>query len=177
MTATLIVGVIAGVVANSGTVYTWEKTFEVKKQEIKCRIMVGDCRVVGCPVKVWVCLRLGGCCWCEWKDARDDCCKEWKDKWDDDLDGHCGDECDANHVDLCEDGSQVNGTYSVQLYWWNSTAEDWEHVMYLQEETNLTLTCFGHVETYTFVPMWEGEYKVVVTFAVDSEVYNFTSED
>lgn len=148
-------------IANSGTVYTWEKTFEVKKPEIKCRIEVGDHRVVGAPVKVWVCLRLGDGYWAEWKDEYDD---------------H-RDECVDHHEDHWEDGPYVNGTYSVHLYWWNSTTEDWQHVMHLQEETNLTLTCYRHVETYTFVPMWEGKYKVVVTFAVDSEVYNFTNED
>ncbi len=168
LAATLIAGVVATALATSGTIYTWEKTFEVKKPEIECEIEVGDNRIVGCPVKVWVCLKLEDCCWEDWKEEwKDDwkcrCHDDWEDECDDDKDWEC----------CCH----VNGTYSVHLYWFNETSEEWEHVKHLQEEIEITLTCFKHIETYTFIPKWEGEYKVVVTFAVDSEVYNFTNED
>jgi len=151
--ATVIASVVVSAVAISGTIYTWEKTFEVKKPEIECEIEIGDCRIVGCPVKVWVCLKLEDRCWDDWKDE----CDDDKDCW----------EC------CCH----LNGTYSAHLYWWNETLGDWQHVMHLQEETNITLTCWKHIWTYTFIPKWEGEYKVVVTFEVDSETYNFTNED
>ena len=48
----VIASVIAGTIALSDTIYTWEKTFEVKKPEIECELEVGDHRIVGCPVKV-----------------------------------------------------------------------------------------------------------------------------
>lgn len=161
--------VVSGI-AISGTIYTWEKTFEVQewKPEIECEIEIGDCKIVGCPVKVWVLLKLENCCWndCrEWKD-----CKVWKDceNWED--------ECNC-YIDCWECCCHVNGTYSVHLYWWNGTSENWQYVMHLQEKTNITLTCWKHIETYTFIPKWKGEYKVVVTFEMESEIYNFTNED
>ena len=166
--ALLAVAVIASVVAvalaTSGTFYTWEKTFEVKewKPEIECEIEIGDCRMVGCPVKVWVLLKLEDCCWDDCKEWRD--CRNWENK------------CDSI-IDSWESCCHVNGTYSAQIYWWNETAEDWQYIMHLQEETNITLTCWKHIETYTFTPEMEGEYKVVVTFATDSETHNFTNED
>jgi hypothetical protein len=162
--ATVIASLVVGALAISGTIYTWEKTFEVQewKPEIECEIEVGDCRIVGCPAKVWVCLKLEDCCWGAWKDCED--WKEWKD------------ECSC-HMDYWECCCHVNGTYSVHLHWWNGTSEDWQYIMHLQEETNITLNCWKHVETYTFIPEWKGEYKVVVTFAIDSETYNFTNED
>ena len=161
---TVIASIILSAVALSDTVYTWEKTFEVQewKPEIECEIEVGDCRIVGCPAKIWVILKLENCCWGDWKDCDD--WKEWKDK--------CY--CDIERWECC---CHVNGTYSVHLYWWNETSEDWHYVTHLQEETNITLTCWKHIKTYTFVPEWKGEYKVVVTFAVGSETYNFTNED
>ncbi len=49
--------------------------------------------------------------------------------------------------------------------------------MYLQEEINVTLTGWKHVETYTFTPEMEGNYKVIVTFATETETLNFSSEE
>ncbi len=175
LAATVIAGVVLAAVATPGTIYTWEKTFEVNKPEIECEIEIGDHRIVGCPVKVWVCLKLEDCCWGEWKD-------DWGDKWDDDECDDCWEGKFDDDEKCCwppyvQCGCQVNGTYSAHLYWWNETLGDFQHVMHLQEETNITLTCWKHLWTYTFTPKWEGEYKVVVTFAVDSETYNFTNED
>lgn len=149
----IVAAIIVSGLAISGTTYTWEKTFEVTKPEIEieCEIEIGDCRVVGCPVKIWVMMKLEdecGKCWHK-------CKEEWRDK-------------------CC---CQINGTYSVDLYWWNETQEDWQHLMYLQEQTNVTLTCWKHIETYTFVPTMEGEYKVVVTFATETETLTFSNED
>ena len=153
LAAIAVASVVVSAVGLSGTIYTWEKTFEVKKPEIECEIEIGDNRIVGCPVKIWVRLKL--------ENGWSDCCL---DKWKD------------NCKDCCECCCQINGIYSVNLYWYNETSEDWEHVKYLQEETNITLPCFKYVCTYMFIPTCEGEYKVVVTLAVDSEVYNFTNE-
>ena len=166
LAATVIAGVVLAAMATPGTIYTWEKTFEVGKPEIECKIEIGDCRIVGCPVRVWVCLRLDGGCWGEWKD---ECDYDWEGKFGDD------DKCCGHPYMEC--GCQVNGTYSAHLYWWNETLGDFQHVMHLQEETNVTITCWKHFWAYTFTPMWEGEYKVVVTFEVESEIYNFTNED
>jgi len=58
----LIVCIIVSALAISGIILTWEKTFEVENPEIECEIEVGNCRVVGCPVNVWVCLKLGDEC-------------------------------------------------------------------------------------------------------------------
>jgi len=161
LAAIAVASVVVSAVGLSGTIYTWEKTFEVKKPEIECEIEIGDNRIVGCPVKVWVCLKLENvwrdCCWVECKDEYNNDCKD-------------------NYRNCLECCCQINGTYSVNLYWYNETAEDWEHVKYLQEETNITIPCFKYMRTYMFIPMWEGEYKVVVTLTVDSEVYNFTNE-
>jgi len=170
LAATVISSMVVAAIATSGTTYTWEKTFEVGKPAIECEIEIGDHRIVGCPVKVWVLLKLEdgyrNCCWNETENCRENCEDCW-DKW-----GNCWD------VNAClESCYQVNGTYSVHLYWWNETLEDWQHVIDLQEETNITLTCYKHVETYTFIPKWEGNYKVVVTLAIDSETYNFTNEE
>ena len=166
LAAMVIAGVVLAAVATPGTIYTWEKTFEVGKPEIECKIEVGDCKIVGCPVKVWVYLRLDGSCWPQWKDECDD---DLEGKFDD------GKKCCLHPCVQCD--CQVNGTYSANLYWYNETLEDFQHVMHLQEETNITITCWKHLWTYTFTPEWEGEYKVVVTFEVESEIYNFTNED
>ncbi len=161
---TIIVAfIVVSSVAISGTTYTWERTFEVTKPEIECEIEISDCRVVGCPVKVWVMLKLDdecGRCWFE-------CKEEWRNK--------CND-CEVNNC-LNRCCYEINGTYSVNLCWWNETQEDWQHLMYLQEETNITLICWRHIETYTFTPKMEGEYKVVVTFATETETLSFSSED
>jgi hypothetical protein len=155
-------------IAISGSTYMWEKTFEVTDPELECKIEceieIGDCRIVGCPVKVWVKLKLEDCgrCWHR-------CSEEYTDKcegWDND--------CNCMDIRCC---CQINGTYSVEIFWWNETQEDWHHQMYLQEEANITLPCWKHVETYTFIPQMEGEYKVVVTFATETETITFSSED
>lgn len=182
----LAVAAIAGVVvvglAASGTFYTWEKTFEVDKPEIECEIEIGDHRIVGCPVKVWIFLKLEDCCWDDWEDEfdedwedHDDDCMDREDEWDDDSDEEW-DDWEDNH-DRRECGCHINGTYSVHLYWWNQTSEDWEHLMHLQEDTNITLNCGRYMQTYAFVPNMVGEYKVVVNFTVDSETYTFTNVD
>jgi hypothetical protein len=169
---TLIIAfMILGSVAISGTTYTWEKTFEVTKPEIECEIEISDCRVVGCPVRIWVMLKLEddcGKCWHEWKE-------EWNSKGDDNWEDDCDDGEDDDWEDKC--CYQINGTYSVDLHWWNETHEDWHHLMYLQEETNITLNRWKQIETHTFTPKMEGEYKVVVTFATETETISFSSED
>lgn len=142
--------------------YTWEKTFEVAEPEIKCEIKIGEPRIIHCPVKIWVWLKLN--CECNWKD--------------DDYDGYCWkdcNECQANCLEcLCT--CSVNGTYEAHLYWYNTTSESWQHLMQLQEPTNMTITCQRHVETYTFTPTWEGQYKVAVNFTVGTEVSTFEGE-
>ncbi len=172
LAAIVVASVVVSAVGLSDTVYTWEKTFEVKKPKIECEIEVGDNRIVGCPVKVWVLLKLENgwkdCCWHnreDWEDLETECDDDWED------------ECDDDYKDYWECSCHINGTYSVHLYWYNETSEDWEHVKHLQEDTNITLTCFKYMQTYMFIPMCEGEYKVVVTLAVNSEIYNFTNEN
>ena len=166
LTTLILASIAASAVAISGTTYTWEKTFEVTKPKIECKIKIDDCRIIGCPVKVWVFLKLndgcGKCCWHESDDL-------WENECDD-FEEEC--ECKEN-CNCCS----INGTYSADLHWWNETSQDWQHVTQLQEETNITISCWKHIETYVFIPEWEGEYKVVVMFTVDSETYNFTSED
>jgi hypothetical protein len=160
LTALIIASIAASAVAISGTTYTWEKTFEVTKPEIECEIKIGNCRIIGCPVKIWVFLKLdngcGQCCWRGYEDRWENKCDDWKEP-----------------CKFCS----INGTYSADLHWWNETSQDWQHVKQLQEETNITISCWKHRETYTFTPEHEGQYKVVVTFTADSETYNFTSED
>jgi hypothetical protein len=164
---TLIVGasIAASAIAMSGTTYSWEKTFEVTEPKIECEIEIGECTVIGCPVKIWVMLKLDDCgdCWsvCKdrWDDKSDD---DWDDVWDD-------------WTRKCR--CHINGTYAVTLHWWNETQEDWQHLMDLQADTNRTLTCWKHVKRYTFTPTSVGEYKVVVTFTTETVDYTFTSND
>jgi len=57
---------------------------------------------------------------------------------------------------------------------------DWEHIRNPElssRRDNITIGCWKYVETYVFTLEWMGEYKVVVMFTVDSETYNFTSEE
>jgi len=165
LTIVIASGIIASSIAISNETYTWEKTFEVEKPKIDCRIKIGACRVVGCPVNIWVLLRVNACRNCCWHERENE-------------HGENGEnDCKCNGTDCWKCCCYINGTYSADLYWWNETSEDWQHVGYLQEETNITLTCWNHVEEYTFIPKWEGKYKVVVTFSVASEIYNFTNED
>jgi hypothetical protein len=165
LTTLIVAGIAVSAFAISSTTYTWEKTFEVTQPEIKCKIEVSNCKVVGYPVKICVTLKLG-----------DDCEELWRE-CEEELKREC-DYCEAKCCNLknaCR--YQVNGTYSVNLHWWNKTQEDWQHYMYLQEETNITLTCWRHIETYTFIPEWEGKFKVVVTFTTETANYTFSSED
>ncbi len=172
LAAMVVASVVVSAVGLSDTIYTWEKTFEVKKPEIECEIEVGDNRIVGCAVKVWVLLKLENgwkdCCWHRWEDSEDlekECDDDWEDK------------CYRDHKDYWECTCHINGTYSVDLQWYNETSEEWEHIQHLQEETNITLICSKYMQTYMFIPEWEGEYKVVVVFATDSETFNFANED
>ena len=163
---------VIGSLAISGTTYTWEKTFEVTDPEIECEIKISNCRVVGCPVKVWVKLKLEadcGRCWYEWKE-------EWKRGCDDEWEDGCDDGCEDNGWQNMH-CFQFNGTYSVVLHWWNATQKDWQHMMYLQEEMNITVACWTYVEKYTFIPRMEGEYKVIVSFTTEAETLTFSSED
>ena len=161
LTTLIVAGIAVSAVAISNNTYTWEKTFEVTKPKIDCKIEVSDCRVVGCSVKIWVILKLGDDRGKYWHECREEC-----DDWEDGCPGW---------ENGC--GYQLNGTYSVSLHRWNETEEDWQHFMYLQEETNITLNCWRHVESYTFIPEWEGKFKVVVTFAAETADYTFSSED
>lgn len=157
-----LASIVVGSIAIPTATYTWEETFEVKKPEVQCQIVVGECRIVGYPVNIWVKMRLGGF-------VNYDC-------HDDDLyDIDC-------HKDLCENCTcpvayHLNGTYSAQLQWWNETSQEWQHVMYLETGKNITLTCEKHIETYAFTPMWEGKYKVLVTFTTSEGTTTFESDD
>ena len=70
----------------------------------------------------------------------------------------------------------INGTYSAELQYWNTTTGNWQHVQYLQQATNITLTAGGYARTYTFTPELEGKYNVEVTFAYDSTVDTFSGQ-
>jgi len=171
----IVAFIVVGSVAISGPTYTWEKTFEETKPEIECEIEISDYRVVGCPVKILVRLRLEDSC----ELCLHECKEEWNAKCDDGWEDRC-DYCEhAGSEDKC--CYHISGTYSVVLYWWNETEEDWHHLMYLQEEINVTLIGWKHIEpawrVFTFTPKMEGEYKVVVTFATETETHSFTSED
>jgi hypothetical protein len=163
---TLIVGasIAASAIAISGTTHSWEKTFAVTEPEIECEIRIGECTVVGCPVKIWVMLKLDDC---------GDCWSVCKDRWDDEHDHDCDDAWD----DRKKCGCHINGTYAVGLHCWNETQGDWQLLMDLQADRNMTLACWKHVERYTFIPTSVGEYKVVVTFTTGTVDYTFTSDD
>jgi hypothetical protein len=175
LTTLTIISIVATSTAITGTTYTWEKTFEVKKPEINCKIKIGEPRIIGCPVNIWVWLRINGCGTC----CRTPCPSEP----DVILRTPCerAEDCYKEYCDDCKNcctcHCQINGTYSAHLYWWNTTQEDWQHITQLQEETNITITCWWQTHKYTFTPQWEGEYKVVVNFTMNSEAYTFTNED
>lgn len=158
----LVAVIIVSSVALSGNTYTWEKTFEVTTPELECKIEISEYRVVGCPVKIWVLLKLDddcGECWSRCREKWEDGCGDW-------------DEDDGVGKGCCH----MNGTYSVSLHWWNSTSDDWQHVRYLQERTHIMLTC-RHRETYTFTPTTEGTYKVVVTLETETETFSFSADE
>jgi hypothetical protein len=157
----LLVATLASIIVSSiaipNATYTWEKTFEVKKPDVQCQIVVGECRIVGYPVKIWITLKLAGC-------GDYDC-----------HDDDCSDNCRKNCTSPV--ACHLNGTYSAQLQWLNETSQEWQHVMYLETGKNITLTCKKHIETYAFTPMWEGKYKVVVTFTTSEGTSTFESDD
>jgi hypothetical protein len=141
-------------VASTGSTLTWEKTFEVKKPEVTARIKIGDDRIVGYPVKIWVSLRVQ----LPFEEDHGDCKKDST--------------CHYN-----ESMYQINGTYAADLFWLKATDDQWQLVETLQSETNVTITCRWYTSNYVFTPTQEGQYKVVVTFTTDSETQTFTSED
>ena len=141
-------------VAIDSSTYTWEETFEVKKPEITAKIKIGDCRIVGCPVKISVSLRVQAPC----EENRSNCCDHDRK--------HCSES-------ICS----INGTYTADLLWLNTTDDQWQNLKVLQPETNMTITCRWCTNVYFFTPTEEGQYKVVVTFTTDSETQTFTNED
>jgi hypothetical protein len=70
----------------------------------------------------------------------------------------------------------INGTYSAEVQFLNTTTAQWQHLLYLQEATNITLTNSGYEQSYTFTPEFEGKYNVEVTFTFDSTVYSFSGK-
>jgi len=70
----------------------------------------------------------------------------------------------------------INGTYTVELQYWNTTTAHWQHVQYLQQPTNITLTSGEYTQNYTFTPALEGKYNVQVTFIYDSTVDTFNGQ-
>jgi hypothetical protein len=141
-------------VASTGSTMTWEKTFEVKSPEITAKIKIGDHRIVGYPVKIWVSLRIQLP-----SEKGHDTCKDY-----------CIPQCNESIY-------RINGTYTADLFWLNTTNSSWRHLEILQPETNVTITCRWLTSIYVFTPTQEGQYKVVVTFTTDSETETFTSED
>ena len=67
----------------------------------------------------------------------------------------------------------INGTYTAEVQYWNTTTSQWQHVQYLQQPTNITLTDGEYAQSYTFTPEVEGKYNVQVTFAYDSTTDTF----
>ena len=145
--------IMTAVAINSSTL-TWEKTFEVKKPEITAKIKIGDDRIVGYPVKIWVSLRIQA----PSEENHTEC-------WDHDT-KHCN-----------ESIYSINGTYAANLFWLNTTDNQWQQLKTLQPETNVTITCRWYTNIYFFTPTQEGQYKIVVTFTTDSETTTFTSGD
>jgi len=70
----------------------------------------------------------------------------------------------------------INGTYSVELQYWNTTTSQWQHVQYLQQPTNITLVGGEYTQNYTFTPELEGEYNVQVTFTFNSTTDTFNGQ-
>jgi hypothetical protein len=145
---------IAVASTGTGNTQTWEKTFEVKKPEVTAKITIGNNKIVGYPVKIWVSLRVQ-------VPSEENQTKFWNRRI-----------CHCN-----ESIYSINGTYSADLLWFNTTANQWQQVKILQPEINVTITCRWHTNTYVFTPTLEGQYKVVVTFTTNSETQTFTSED
>jgi len=141
-------------VASTGSTLTWEKTFEVTKPEVTAKIKIGNDRIVGYPVKISVSLRIQP------------------------PSGKDHDGCEDCHMQYGNESVyRINGTYAANLFRLNATDNQWQHLLILQPETNVTITCRWYASTYVFAPTEEGQYKVVVTFTTDSETKTFTSED
>jgi hypothetical protein len=70
----------------------------------------------------------------------------------------------------------INGTFSVELQQWNVTSEVWDHVIFLQERTNITLTSQEFKREYMYVPTSVGKYNVKVTLETDFETSVFTEQ-
>lgn len=145
---------IATAVATSGTTLTWVKTFEVKNPEITAKIKIGDVRIVGYPVNIWVSLRIQA----PITEDRNNC------KYD-----------NTQHFNESIYHITVNGTYAANLQWLNTTDNQWQQLKILQPATNVTLTSKWYTNTYVFTPTQEGQYQVVATFTTDSEIQTFTS--
>jgi len=141
-------------VAMNSTTLTWEKTFEVTKPQITAKINIGNYRIVGFPMKITVSLRI-----------QIPFLQNYTKCWDHEM-KHCN-----------ESIYSINGTYSVNLLWFNATDNQWQLLETLQSETNVTITCRWYTNIYFFAPTMEGQYKVVVTFTTDSETQIFTSGD
>lgn len=140
--------------ASTSTTLTWEKTFEVKNPEITAKILIGNPKIVGYPLTIWVSLRV---------------------QVPFEGDHH---ECKDNSLEDCNMSLySVNGTYAANLFWLNATDNQWQLLQVLQNDTNVTLTCRWYTNTYVFTPMQIGQYKVVVTFTTDTATQTFTSED
>lgn len=84
-----------------------------------------------------------------------------------------------------KDDIDISGNFTVDLYWnnwtwreWRGvhkwTADKWEYVDTLLEETDVIITQEGETWTCEYTPEWRGLYKVVVTFTTETEM--FTSE-
>jgi hypothetical protein len=147
-------GVILTAVASTGTMLTWEKTFEVKKPEITAKIKISNDRIVGYPVKIWVSLRIQA----PSEESHTECWNHYKERCNETI-------------------YSINGTYAADLFWLNTTANQWQQLKTLQPEINVTITCRWYTNIYIFTPTQEGQYKVVVTFTTDSETQTFTSGD
>jgi hypothetical protein len=70
----------------------------------------------------------------------------------------------------------INGTYTAEVQYWNTTTSQWQYVQYLQQPTNITLVGGEYTQNYTFTPELEGEYNIQVTFAFDSTTDTFNGQ-
>ena len=152
LTVLIATSVIATVVATTGTTLTWSKTFKVTSPEIAANIMIGNVTIIGYPVNISVALR----------------------------------------IQVPSSGNiTIKGNYTASLFWLNKTAThdderhsechwqqgQWQLVYTFPSETNATVTTNWQTFTNTtYTPTLAGQYKVVVTFATNSEVQTFTSE-
>ena len=78
--------------------------------------------------------------------------------------------------DLTKYAYQISGIYSAEIQHWNTATSNWDAIAFLQKETNITLTGEGFTQSYTYVPISLGKYKVKVTLVTDSEVITFSKQ-